>query len=72
MDCKNEEVDFKIPKNDLLVPKVEQIEEDFIKKEYFEEEEIFVTSGIVEVDQDSIKKEVFENYEIESCSSSNV
>ena len=77
MDSKNELLDTTpLPKEDQLIPKVEPIDVDFIKKEKNDdEEECFVVPGIVESlknDEDSVKVEVIENEEIENCSSSNV
>ena len=71
MDSKNEMLDnYLFSKGDQLIPKMELINEDLIKKERIEEEKCFVVAGIVEslkVDKDSVKKE-----EIDNCSSSNV
>ena len=71
MDSKNEMLDnYLFSKEDQLIPKMEPINDDFIKKERIEEEKCFVVAGIVEslkVDKDSVKKE-----EIDNCSSSNV
>ena len=71
MDSKNKLLDnYSFSKEDQLIPKMEPINEDFIKKERIEEEKCFVVAGIVEslkVDKDSVKKE-----EIDNCSSSNV
>ena len=71
MDSKNEMLDnYLFSKEDQLIPKMEPINEDFIKKERIEEEKCFVVAGIVEslkVDKDSVKEE-----EIDKCSSSNV
>ena len=66
MDSKNESVDFQNPEKDLLIPKVEPIEVDFIKEEKIEEEESCVDPGIIalhEVGKDSVKKEVLDNDE---------
>ena len=71
MDSKNEMLDnYLFSKEDQLIPKMEPINENFIKKEKIEEEKCFVVAGIVEslkVDKDSVKEE-----EIDKCSSSNV
>ena len=71
MDSKNEMLDnYLFSKGDQLIPKMEPINENFIKKEKIEEEKCFVVAGIVEslkVDKDSVKEE-----EIDNDSSSNV
>ena len=76
MDSKNNLLDnCSSPKEEQLIPKVEPIDVDYIKKEKNEDEGLFVVPGIIEaikVDKDSIKEEVFENEEIENHSSSNV
>ena len=73
MASKNELVEYQNFKKDLLTPKIEPIEVDFIKKEKIEEEEYFsVPVESFEVDKDSVKKEEFENDEIKNFSSSNV
>ena len=70
MDSKNELVEFETPKKDQLIPKIEPIEVDFIKKEKIEEEEYFsVPVESFEVDKDSVKKEEFDIDEIDSSSS---
>ena len=59
-------------KEDLLVPKIEPIDSDFIKEEEFEEEECSVEPGItvsLKVNKVSLKEE---NEETAGCSSSNV
>ena len=69
MGSKNELLD---DLQDELIPKIEPIDVDSIKKEIGG---IFVAPGIlesVEVDKDSIKEEIFANEENEPCSSSNV
>ena len=62
---------------DQLIPKIEPINVDLIKKEKIEEEEegCFAIPGIIDslnFDKDLVKKEVIENNEIDSSSSSNV
>ena len=78
MDSKNELLDGNpFPKEDELIPKIEPIDPDLIKKEKIEEEEegCFAIPGIIDslnFDKDLVKKEVIENNEIDSSSSSNV
>ena len=61
---------------DQLIPKVEPINVNFIKKEKNEiEEELFVFPGLVkslEINKVSVKKELYENEEIENYSSTKV
>ena len=63
MDHINELADSsQLLKNGQLIPKIEPIDVDFIKKEEIEDT-IFVDEGIVEssnVNQDSIKEEILE------------
>ena len=76
MDYRNELLEnYSFSKEDQLIPKIEPIDVNLIKKEKIEEEEFFVVPGIVEsskVDINSVKKEVFGKDKIDNCSSSNV
>ena len=75
MASKNELAEYQNFKKDQLIPKIEPIEVDFIKKEEIEEEECFSIPGIVEsfeVDKNSVKIELFDNDEVKNCSTSNV
>ena len=70
MASKNELVEYQNLKKDKLIPKIEPIEVDFIKKEIIEEEECFlVPVESFEVDKDSVKREEFDIEEINSSSS---
>ena len=72
MCSKNELLnDYRLPKEDQLIPKSEPIDEDFIQTEGFEEEGCFVQET-VEFDKDSTKQEIIENEDNEKFSPSNV
>ena len=75
MDSRNELADSsQLPKEDQLIPKVEPMDVDFIKKEEIEDH-IFVDQGIVESTkfyEDSIKEEILEVEGCENSSSSAV
>ena len=70
MDSKN----GLFPKKDQIIPKIEPIDEYFIKEEEIEDE-CYVEPGVsvsLTVDKVSVKEKLFENEEIDNCSSSNV
>ena len=75
MDSRNELLDnFSFPKEDQLIPKIEPIDEDFIKEEEIEEE-CYIEPGVVvslKVDKALVKDELYGNEEFENSSSSNV
>ena len=75
MDSNIELVDYSsYTKEDKMIPKIEPIEEDFIKIEESEENNCLVSGKdeSLKIDTDSIEEEIFENKDVESCSSSNV
>ena len=75
MDSRNELLDnFSFPKEDQLIPKIEPIDEDFIKEEEIVEE-CYIEPGVVvslKVDKALVKDELYGNEEFENSSSSNV
>ena len=75
MDSRNELLDnYSFPKEDQLIPKIEPIDEDFIKEEEIEEE-YYIEPGVVvslKVDKALVKDELYGNEEFENSSSSNV
>ena len=75
MDSRNELLDnYSFPKEDQLIPKIEPIDEDFIKEEEIEEE-CYIEPGVVvslKVDKALVKDELYGNEEFENSSSSNV
>ena len=75
MDSRNELLDnYSFPKEDQLTPKIEPIDEDFIKEEEIEEE-CYIEPGVVvslKVDKALVKDELYGNEEFENSSSSNV
>ena len=72
MCSKNELLnDYRLPKEDQLIPKSEAIDEDFIQTEGFKEEGC-VVEETVEFDKDSIKQEILDNEDNEKSSASNV
>ena len=74
IDSNNKSLDsIPFPEKDQLIPKVEPIDVDFIKKEEFENiDECFVVPGKAFKDKVSVKNKFYENMEIEKCSSTNV
>ena len=75
MNSKNESFDnYSIHNEDQLIPKMEPIDIDFIKKEEIDEE-CYVEPGVtvsLKVNKVSVKNELCKNEESESCSSSTV
>ena len=62
-------------KEDLLIPKIEPIDLDFIKEEEFEEKECSIDPGVnvsLKVNKVSLKEEFCENEETSGCTSPNV
>ena len=75
MNSKNKSLDnYSIRNEDQLIPKMEPIDLDFIKKEEIDEE-CYVEQGVsvsLKVNKISVKNELFKNKENVSCSSSTV
>ena len=71
--CSKDELldDYRLPKEDQLIPKSEPIDEDFIQTEGFKEEGC-VVQETVEFNKDSIKREILDNDYNEKFFASNV